>query len=143
MPTLIIETRINAVPEICFDLIRRASAETSEQKIIGEFEKEQIVIFQSSFFGFKQSLTVEVIEFERPKMFVDEMTAGNFKEFRHVHEFNFQKDNETVLKDIFEWTSRFGIFGRMFDEVFLKKRLRKIVIRRNRRLKQIAENFTR
>lgn len=139
---LIIETKINALPEVCFELIRKASAATSNQIISGEFKKGQSVIFQNSFLGFKQNLTVTVTEFERPKMFVDEMTAGNFKTFRHVHEFILQNDFQTLLKDTFDWTSPFGIVGRIFDEMFLKKRLRKIVVRRNLKLKQIAENKT-
>ncbi len=140
MPTLIIETKINAVPEVCFELIRKAGAETSSQIIGGEFKKGQSVIFRSSFLGFRQNLTVVITEFQRPKIFVDEMTAGNFKTFRHIHEFTLQNNSRTLLKDTFEWISPFGIFGRIVDEVFLKKRLREIVVRRNRRLKQIAEN---
>lgn len=140
MPTLNIETKIIASPDVCFDLVRQASAETNEQKIVGDFKKGQIVIFHSSFLGFKQKLEIKVTEFEKPKIFVDEMLTGNFKAFRHIHEFVLQNDSQTSLKDTFEWISPFGIFGRIVDEVFLKKRLREIVVRRNRRLKQIAEN---
>lgn len=146
MPTLIIETKINKPPEVCFNLIRRAGAETGNQKINGEFAKGQTVTFQNSFLGFRQNLTVKIIRFEKPKIFVDEMTAGNFKSFRHVHDFILQDDDQTILKDIFEWASPFGIFGRIIDELFIKNRLRKIVVRRNQRLKEIAEqgvNFKR
>lgn len=143
MPTLIIETKINSLPEVCFDLIRTASAETNQQLIIGDFASGQKVTFQNSLFGFKQNLTVEITGFERPKIFIDEMTAGNFKTFRHVHEFVLQNGSQTLLKDTFEWISPFGIFGRIIDELFLKKRLRETVVGRNQRLKQIAENLTR
>lgn len=139
MPTLIIETTINAAPKICFDLVRRASTETNIQKIIGGFEKAQIVTFYGSFLGFKQDLTLKVTDFERPQIFIDAMTEGNFKSFRHIHEFTLQNDSQTLLKDTFEWSSPFGIFGKIIDKVFLKKRLREIVVRRNQRLKQITE----
>lgn len=138
MPTLIIETKINAAPEVCFDSVRRASAETIEQTITGEFGEGQTVTFQNSFFGFKQNLTVKVTEFKRPRIFIDEMTAGNLKAFRHIHEFILQNGNRTLLKDIFEWTSPLGIFGKIFDNLFLEKRLRKSVTRRNSRLKEIT-----
>ena len=141
MPTLIIETRINAAPETCFDLIRQASRETNVQTINGAFEKGQTVTFQSSFLGFEQNLTLEITEFERPKIFIDEMIKGNFKTFRHTHEFTLQNNSQTLLKDVFEWTSPFGIVGRIFDEMFLIKRLRKISLRRNQRLKQISETY--
>ncbi len=139
MPTLIVETKINAAPEICFQLVRQASAETSSQIIHGDFEKGQTITFQSSFFGFKQTLIVEVTEFKKGIFFVDEMTIGNFKEFRHIHEFVLLKDSQTLLKDIFEWKSHFGIFSRIIDEIFLRKQFRKIVVRRNQRLKDISE----
>lgn len=139
MPTLKIETEINAAPEVCFDLLRRASAETTLQTVSGEFGKGQTIIFHNSFLGFKQNLIVIVTEFERPKIFVDEMTAGKFKFFKHTHKFILQNKDQTVLRDIFEWTSPFGVFGKIFDKLLLEKRLRKIVTRRNRRLKEITE----
>lgn len=139
MPTLIIETNFNAPPEICFDLLRRASAETNKQTISGEFADGQTVTFQTSLFGIKQTLTVKVTKFERPNIFIDEMTAGSFKTFRHVHEFNSPQNDQTVLTDTFEWTSPFGIIGQIFDKLFIKTRLQKTAILRNRRLKEIAE----
>ena len=138
MPRLVIETKINAAPEICFNLIRQASLETGEQKIIGDFEKGQTVIFQSSFLGFKQNLTVKVTEFEKPRLFIDEMTKGIFKNFCHIHEFILQNNSETLLKDTFQWTAPLRIIGKLFNKL-LEKRLRKIVTLRNEKLKQITE----
>lgn len=142
MTKLVIHTKINAAPDVCFDLVRRAGAEADEnQQIVkGEFTKGQTVTFRSSFLGLRRDLIVEVKQIERPKMFVDEMTTGVFTEFRHVHEFIPQDDTQTLLKDTFEWTSPLGIIGRFFDELFIKKRLEGIVRRRNSRLKEIAEN---
>lgn len=145
MPTLIIETEINAPPEICFDLIREATRKTNsvveseKQKSHDEILLNEIVNFQSKSFGFTQKLTVKVTELERPFRFTDEMIKGSFKSFKHVHEF-IPRTGGTLLKDTFLWTSPLGIFGRIADELLIKNLLRKTAMRRNAELKRMAEH---
>jgi ligand-binding SRPBCC domain-containing protein len=139
MPKIVLETKINAPVEVCFDLVRdrRIQAEPLPV-VVGEFGPKQLVTFGSSRFGFRQHLTVSVVGFERPVLLVDEMTEGNFKMFKHVHEFS-KKDGGTLMRDTLIWTSPFGILGRIVDKLVLESHLRGLVSGRNARLKAIAE----
>ena len=150
MQVLIVETLINASPEICFDLIRDASLflQTNEkdfekfraEKSHGEIILGETINFESRFFSFVQKLKIKVVELDKPFRLTDEMIEGKFKSFKHLHEF-VPKDNKTLIRDTLIWTSPFGILGKIADELLLKKRLRKIVMRRNLLLKQFAENL--
>lgn len=150
MPTLIIETEINAPPEVCFDLVRDISlhlstaGNTNEKAVAGKMRGKiklgETVTFEGRHFGFKQRLTVKVTEFEKPNFFTDEMTRGAFVSFKHKHEFISEKgDAQTLMRDTLSWKSPFGFLGRIFDALLLENHLRKFVTRRNRELKRIAE----
>ncbi len=151
MSQIIIETYINAPAEICFDLMRdiRIHAETTSQtneKAVngvtdGMIGLGQTVTFEGTHFGMRQRLTVRVVEFERPWLFVDEMTEGRFKAFKHIHEF-FPSGEGTLMKDTLIWTSPFGILGKIVDKIILEGHLRTLVTTRNIRLKQIVESLT-
>ena len=150
MSQVVIETYINAPAETCFDLMRdiRIHTETTamtEEKAIGgvtdgKIGLGQTVTFEGTHFGMRQRLTVEVVEFERPWLFVDEMTEGRFKSFRHVHEF-VASDGGTLMRDTLTWSSPFGIIGRIVDKLLLERHLRDLVGKRNLMLKRIAEEF--
>ena len=148
MPEILIETQIHAPAERCFDLMRdirihtETTMETDERAVAGVTEGMiglgQTVTFEGKHFGFKQRLTVRVTEFERPTLFVDEMTEGNFRSFKHIHEFVTVRSG-TMMRDRLIWKSPFGVVGRIVDELLLKRHLRELVSKRNLRLKQLAE----
>ena len=149
MPEILIETQIQASAEICFDLMRdirihtETTAKTNEEAVDGVTEGMiglgQTVTFEGTHFGMRQRLTVTVTEFERPRLFVDEMTKGTFKSFKHVHEFE-SRDGGTLMRDTLGWTSPFGILGRIVDKLLLERHLRNLVSGRNARLKALAES---
>ena len=148
MPEFVLETFIYASPEKCFDLMRdvrlhtETTAPTNEKAVDGVTDGMlgfgQTVTFEGTHLGFRQRLTVKVVEFERPYLFVDEMTEGNFKTFRHVHEFS-RQDGGTQMRDTVTWTSPFGFLGRLADRFLIEPHLRNLVAKRNAMLKQIAE----
>lgn len=148
MPTIILETKINAPAETCFDLMRdirlhtETTSQTDEKAVAGVTDGMialgQTVTFEGKHFGMRQRLTVKVVEFERPNLFVDEMTEGTFKAFKHIHEFE-PSESGTLMRDTLVWTSPFGILGRVVDILLLEPHLRGLVNRRNLMLKQIAE----
>jgi ligand-binding SRPBCC domain-containing protein len=149
MPTIIIETEIKAPPEVCFDLVRdislhlKTASETKERAVKGVTNGKiglgQTVTFEGVHFGFKQKLTVEVTGFDPPHLFVDEMTEGIFKSFKHVHEFT-PNQLGTLMRDTLVWESPLGILGKMADKLFLVSYLKAFVMRRNSKLKELAEN---
>ena len=148
MPEFVLETSINASPETCFDLMRdvrlhtQTTAHTGEKAVAGVTDSKiglgQTVTFVGTHFGFRQRLTVRVVEFERPLLFVDEMTDGNFRSFRHIHEFSQQGDG-TLMRDTLTWISPMGILGQLADKLLIERHLRTLVSRRNEMLKAIAE----
>ena len=151
MQTLIVETFIDAPAQICFDLVRDVSvhvdtaSQTSERAVAGitsgELKLGQIVTFEGRHFGVRQRLTVEVTEYERPRLFVDEMVEGVFKSFKHVHEFNGERGG-TRMRDTLTWESPLGILGRVADRFFVEAHLRDLVTIRNARLKSMAESLS-
>ena len=149
MPILILETEINAPPEVCFDLVRDISLHVQTTKQTGEKASAgrthgkialgETVTFESKHFGIRQRLTVKVTEFEKLQFFTDEMTHGTFKSFKHKHEF-ISKSDGTLMRDTLEWTSPFGFLGKIVDALLLENHLRKLVSRRNAELKRVAES---
>jgi len=82
-----------------------------------------------------QSLISELIF---PTYFVDEQLKGKFKSFKHQHFFE-QKENYVEVRDLLEYETPFGIFGKLFDKLFLKKHLTDFIMKRNAVLKNLAE----
>ncbi|MEP6945025.1 MAG: SRPBCC family protein [Acidobacteriota bacterium] len=149
MPQIIIEIFIDAPPATCLGLVR-------DERVIAEgsfpsgndiksaaphrtVELGQIVTFRGKHLGFRQILTVKVVELEHGRRFVDKMIEGRFRAFRHTHEF-VDVGGKTLMRDILNWTSPFGILGRVADKTFIERHLRKFVIGRNLRLRAIAES---
>ena len=148
MPTIVIETRIDAPIERCFDLARdvgahlRTSAQTDERavdgKITGPLDLGDWVTFEAVHFGIRQRLTSKIVEMERPRRFVDEMVRGAFASLRHVHEFKVE-DGITVMTDTMTWRSPLGVLGRAADALVLTRHMRNFLTRKQRELKEFAE----
>jgi ligand-binding SRPBCC domain-containing protein len=141
MPTITLETLIDAPPETCFDLIRDIRIQSETTSHINKKEPiglGQTVTFEGKLFGLRQRLTVQVIEFDRPRRFVDAMVNGAFRSFVHIHDFESRNDR-TLMRDTLIWTSPLGLLGVLADSLFLKRHLKDLVQTRNAKLKQIAE----
>jgi ligand-binding SRPBCC domain-containing protein len=136
MPWIVIETDIDVPAEICFDLMRdpRVHQGTKiEVEGSGKIELGQRVTFRTK----PRPLTVEVVECDRPKVFVDDMVKGPFNSFRHIHEFD-ENNGSTRLIDTLIWESPFRVVGKLADKL-IERRIRSVVSDRNRLLKELAE----
>lgn len=148
MPVIRVETNIAASPEICFDLARdvnahASSTKSSKERIIsapasGMLELGDEVEFEATHFGIKQGLRSKIVEYERPRRFVDEMQSGAFKRLRHVHEFEPTR-NGTRMVDTMDFASPFGFIGALADRLFVAGYLRRFLIARNSELAKLAE----
>ena len=137
MPTIVIETDIDVPAEICFDLMRDPRVhQGTKMEVEGsrKIELRQRVTFRTK----PRPLTVEVIECDRPGVFVDDMVKGPFISFRHIHEFN-ENNGSTRLIDTLIWESPLSVVGKLADKL-IERRIRSIVSDRNRRLKELAQN---
>ena len=148
MTIINLTTRFSCSLETCFDLARDidahqlSTAQTSERAITGRTtglcELGDTITWEAKHFGITQQLTVEITKFNRPYFFEDRMVKGAFKSMRHEHHFE-STGNTTVMTDKFMYEVPFGIFGRIFDSLILKRYLRKFLSERNEVLKHLAE----
>ncbi len=148
MPKIELITEINSTLETCFDLSRSidlhkiSTAQTNEQAINGRtnglIELNETVTWQATHFGIRQKLTSKITAFDRPNYFIDEQTKGVFKSI--VHEHKFEKFGDIVImKDIFNFHSPFGLFGKLFNKFVLTNYLKRLLIERNQIIKEFAE----
>ncbi len=148
MPIIRLTTEINAPIEICFDLSRSidlhkiSTAHTNEEAIAGRttglIELNETVTWQARHFGIKQKLTSKITAFDRPNFFEDQQVKGAFKSFKHEHKFE-QIGEKVVMTDVFDFTAPFGIFGRIFCKLVLKKYMTNLLVTRNQVIKEFAE----
>ncbi len=151
MPTIHLETLIDASPERCFDLSlsvdlhRHSVAHTHERPIAGVtsgiMRLGDTVTWEAVHFGVKQHLTTKITAYERPRYFIDEMIQGIFREMKHDHAFVSQPSG-TLMIDTFTFRAPLGILGRLVDALILTRYIRGLLLTRNRYLKQEAEADT-
>ena len=87
----------------------------------------------------KRETAVYSFQFDRPHHFRDSLVSGAFKRFDHDHHFE-SVAGQTLMKDTFDYTSPFGILGRIADFVFLKRYMSRLLRTRNGVIKSVAES---
>ena len=151
MPTIRLETFIDASPERCFDLSLnvdahgRSVAHTHERPVAGVtsgvMKLGDTVTWEAVHFGIKQHLTSKITTYERPNRFTDEMVRGAFREMVHIHEFTPQLSG-TLMIDVFTFRAPLGILGRLAETLVLTRYMKALLLTRNTYLKQVAEADT-
>jgi len=141
-------TEINAPIELCFDLslnveLHQLSTSKTKEFVFegrktGIFEEGETVTWRAKHFGIWQNLTGKIVKVERPNYFIDEMLKGAFKSLKHLHKFE-NKNDITLMKDVLEYETPYGVFGRLFDICILKNYMTNFLKERNIVVKQTAE----
>ena len=149
MTKIILKTIINAPITLCFDLARsidlhKTTMKHTKEKAVagitsGMINLNESVTWEAKHFGIKQKLTSKITKMEIPTYFRDEQTKGIFKSMQHDHVFE-KINNQVVMTDIFTYETPFGIFGKLFDKIILKKYMKNLLTKRNSILKEFAEN---
>ena len=147
MPTIRVDTSIDAPPERCFDLARdvaahvQSTAGTGERAVggvtLGLLELGDEVTWEARHLGVRQRLTVRITRLERPRVFEDELVRGAFASLHHVHEF-VARNGGTTMIDTFTFASPLGPLGAIVDRVFWRDHAA-ILLVRARELKRMAE----
>jgi ligand-binding SRPBCC domain-containing protein len=150
MTTLELETEINSPARVCFDLARSIeihleSTKTTREIVVagrssGLCELGDQVTWEATHFGIRQRLSVAITKMESPFMFEDEMLTGTFKSMKHEHRFE-ECGRKTIMKDIFQYEVPYGIWGRLFDTLILKKYMTRFLLIRNAVIKSKAERL--
>ncbi|UFH31834.1 SRPBCC family protein [Chryseobacterium sp. C-71] len=144
--TTIIKADINTVFDLSrdIDLHQKSTFKTGEKAIAGKtsglIELGETVTWRAKHLGFYQTHTSKITEMEKPNKFTDVMLKGRFKSFKHQHIFK-QEGKNTIMTDILEFESPFGIIGKLFNRFFLKNYMRNFLLERNKSIKSTAENI--
>jgi ligand-binding SRPBCC domain-containing protein len=151
MPTIRLETFIQAPIERCFDLSldvdlhSRSVAQTRERAVAGvttgRMQLGDTVTWEAVHFGVRQRLTSKITDYERPQRFTDEMLRGAFHSMRHTHQFLSQPQG-TLMIDVLTFQAPLGILGRIAEGTFLTRYMKRFLLIRNRYLQQAAEAET-
>ncbi|HQE33310.1 MAG TPA: SRPBCC family protein [Flavobacterium alvei] len=149
MTTINLTTKIKATKQIVFDVsrnidIHQQSASKSNEIAIagvtsGLINLNETVTWKGKHFGFYLTHKSRITAMDLYSYFVDEMEEGKFKTFKHQHFFE-ETNGVTTMTDQLHYETPFGIFGKLFDYLFLKKHLTQFILERNKILKVIAEN---
>ena len=148
MTTIHLTTEIKATIETVFnnsrniDLHQQSASQTNEKAIAGRtsglIEKGETVTWRGKHFGFYLQHQSIISEMNFPTYFVDEQLKGKFKSFKHQHFFE-EKNGVTIMQDILQYETPFGIFGKLFDVLLLKKHLTRFIEYRNEVMKEKSE----
>lgn len=124
------------------DLHKISTSKTNQEAIDGKTTGliflNEFVTWRAKHFGFTQNLTSIISDYERPFLFVDEQIKGIFKSFYRKHLFE-QIGEKVIMKDIFIFTTTFGILGQIFNQIVLTNYMRKFLIERNKIIKEFTE----
>lgn len=148
MPKIHLTSFIAAPIERVFDLSRSinlhqiSTASTNEKAIDGVMSglinRGETVTWQAKHLFKTRQFTSKISDMKAPEFFIDEMTKGDFKSFRHEHHFK-AAQNGTILIDLLEFETPYGVAGKIANSLFLKNYLEKMLIRRNAVIKDYAE----
>lgn len=148
MPVIELTTEIHAPIDRTFDLARSvelhidSTAQTGERAVAGVTSGSMAlgdeVTWRARHFGVWQHLTSRITKFERPFHFRDSMVRGAFHRFDHDHFFATQGEI-TLMRDVFDFQSPFGILGHGADRLFLTGYMRRFLLTRFTVIKAAAE----
>ncbi|TKK66583.1 SRPBCC family protein [Ilyomonas limi] len=148
MPVIHLTTIINAPAQRVFnlsrsiDLHKESMAHTNECAIAGKtnglIEQGEWVTWEARHLLKKRYLTVAITHMQLYSLFIDEMQKGDFKMMRHEHYFD-QKAEETIMTDVFNFKSPYGVIGNIVDTFFLKYYMKQLLVKRNATIKEYAE----
>jgi len=148
MTTINLSTQIKSPLVTVFDLSRNIDVHmqsmgyTQEKAIDGVtsglININETVTWEGKHFGLRIQHQSIITAMEPPTYFVDEMKKGHFKWLKHEHIFK-HKNGTTFMIDKFCYQTPFGIFGKLFDWLFLKKHMINILEKRSIQIKNLAE----
>ncbi|QYS86705.1 SRPBCC family protein [Flavobacterium oreochromis] len=143
MTTLHLKTIINSKIQTVFnasrnlDFHKESLASTNERIIAGKqnglIEEGETVTWRGKHFGCYLTHKSLITQMNKYDSFTDEMVDGHFKSFVH-HQF-IEQGNMTLMIDTIHYSVPYGLLGRFFDFLVLKKYLRKLIEERNEFLK--------
>lgn len=149
MTTINLTTNIKAPRQTVFnvsrniDIHQQSASKTNEAAIAGVtsglINYNETVTWRGKHFGFYLTHKSRMTAMDLHDYFVDEMEEGKFKTFKHEHFFE-EINGGTIMTDKLQYETPYGIFGKLFDVLFLKRHLTQFLLERNKILKETAQN---
>ena len=149
MPIIHLTTFIAAPVDVVFDLSRHVGLHKQSMRAhkeeavagtrFGLIEKEDTVTWKARHLFKTRLLRVRVTDMKKPEQFTDVQVQGDFKMMKHEHHFK-PCDNGTILIDLFNYEIPYGTFGKLFDSIYLLKYLTRLLLQRNKTIKEYAES---
>lgn len=149
MPIIQLSSEIDAPIDAVFDLSRsidlhiESTSETDERAVAGRtsglINLGETVTWEATHFFVRQRMTVQIVMFDRPWHFRDSMVRGVFSRFDHDHHFE-PVGTRTRMTDRFDFTSPLGCLGHLANWACVTRHLRKLLIKRNCLIKEVAES---
>jgi ligand-binding SRPBCC domain-containing protein len=97
------------------------------------------VTWRARHLGLPWTMTSRIIEWDRPRRFVDQQQQGPFAEFRHEHLFE-RNASGTRMTDRIQFTAPMGVIGVLAEKVLLGRYMRKLIATRNEYLAGLASS---
>jgi ligand-binding SRPBCC domain-containing protein len=148
MPVIHLTTFIAAPAQRVFDLSRHIGLHKesmtayNEEAVAGTrmglIEKDETVTWRAKHLFKTRLLRVKITQLEKYYLFTDEQVEGDFKMMRHEHHFK-PCDNGTILIDLFEFETPYGILGQWLNGLYLTKYMKRLLELRNKAIKEVAE----
>jgi ligand-binding SRPBCC domain-containing protein len=148
MPLLHLTTFIAAPAKRVFDLSRSIDLHRSSMghhqeaavagRTTGLIGKGESVTWKARHLKKERFLKIQITEMDAPASFVDEMLEGDFRSMRHEHYFK-PIENGTIMIDKLYFEMPYGIFGRLFNSLYLEGYMRRLLEERNAAIMRAAE----
>jgi ligand-binding SRPBCC domain-containing protein len=95
--------------------------------------------FKIQSWGLVHSSKHEIIEFDRPDLFVEQQIQGPLKYWRHEHRFETNTEGKVVIIDIIDFAPPGGILGMMATESVLLENLEDGFYHRHQQLRKLLK----
>ena len=104
----------------------------------GLINKDDTVTWKGRHFMKTRYFTSKITEMRPYESFTDKMMKGDFKFYEHQHFFK-PAQNGTIVIDIINYETPYGIIGKLVNRLYLNSYLEKLISRRNEVIRQYAE----
>ncbi len=149
LPLIHLTTFIEAPADRVFNLSRsitlhkKSMEHTREVAVAGTVSGllglDETVTWKAKHLGKQRLLKVKITQMQEPLSFTDEMVEGSFRSMKHEHHFK-EVSNGTIMIDLFKYEIPYGRLGKLFNQLYLTKYIRRLLEQRNRVIKEYAES---
>ena len=134
----------------CFDLARSVDLHVDSATAIGaravagrtgglSGDGDQTT-WSARFFGARFAMTTRVGDCSPPTGFGDRLTRGLLRRFAHVYRFTPRPDGGCTMSDELRLEAPFGPLGRMFEQMYLARKMQTLVRQRLEHIRRVAES---